>query len=84
MGYKVSYKILNAAWYGSATKRERLIIVAVRDDIKGDFNFPLPTHYSDTLGTKLDFEEGRLKGVKFKKPLTIRDALNKIIVIKAI
>lgn len=40
LGYRVYANILNSACYGAATKRERIIIVAVRNDIKIDFNFP--------------------------------------------
>lgn len=40
IGYKVYYKVLNSSWYGSSTKRDRTIIVAVRDDIKIEFSFP--------------------------------------------
>lgn len=78
MGYKVSYKILNSAWYGSATKRERLIIVAVRKDLKNDFAFPLPMFYDESIGTKLDFSEDELKNVKFKKPITLKKVLKQI------
>ena len=40
VGYKFSYTILNAADYGIPQRRERLIIVGVRDDIDGYFEFP--------------------------------------------
>lgn len=38
--YKVYCQILNSAWYGSSTKRERTIIVAVRNDIDIEFKYP--------------------------------------------
>ena len=44
LGYNVYSKVLNASDYGSYTKRERLILVAVRNDIKKEYNFPVPTH----------------------------------------
>tara|TARA_B110000967_G_C18844079_1_gene540996 strand:+ start:125 stop:1501 length:1377 start_codon:yes stop_codon:yes gene_type:complete len=47
LGYKVYIKVLNASDYGSYTKRERLIVVAIRKDIEKEYNFPIPTH-SDT------------------------------------
>lgn len=78
MGYRVTYKILNSAWYGAATKRERLIIVAIRNDLKGKFSFPLPEFYDESIGTKLDFSEKDLKKIKFKKPLILREVLSKI------
>lgn len=43
MGYKVYKKILNAADFGSFTKRERVIIVAIRKDIPIEYEFPKPT-----------------------------------------
>lgn len=78
MGYKVQHKILNAAWYGAATKRERLIIVATRADLQGEFSYPLPRFYDESIGTKLDFSDDELAKCKFKKPLTLREVLSKI------
>lgn len=42
LGYKVYQKVLNSAWYGAATKRDRIIIVAVRNDIDIKFEYPEP------------------------------------------
>lgn len=78
MNYTVQHKILNSAWYGSATKRERLIIVATRKDLRGKFYYPLPTHYDESIGTKLDFEKAELEKHTFKKPLSVGEALEKI------
>jgi len=75
IGYRVSHKILNAAWYGSSTKRERIIIVAIRKDIKEEFNFPIPTHMDDSLMRNLD---EKFKKNKFKKPNTVNMALSLI------
>ena len=54
LGYKIFYKVLNAADYGVAQTRERFICIGVKKG-KGDFIFPKPTH-SDPLksvpGTK--------------------------------
>ena len=44
LGYKVKSRVLNAADYGVPQKRQRLIIVGVRNDIDYEFNFPEPTH----------------------------------------
>lgn len=78
LGYNVKHKVLNTAWYGAATKRERVVIVAVRNDIKDEFRFPLPVFYSKDLRTKLDFEKAELAKIKFKKPKTVNDALSLI------
>ena len=44
MGYKVSYKLLNAADYGVPQTRLRVIIVGVRNDINWEYTFPYPTN----------------------------------------
>lgn len=44
LGYKVSYKILNAADYGVPQTRERVIIIGIRNDIDFEYRFPAPTH----------------------------------------
>lgn len=46
-GYKTFQSLLNAADYGVPQKRERVLIVGIRNDIweqKGDFVFPAKTH----------------------------------------
>ena len=47
IGYTVYQKVLNSAWYGAATKRERIILVAVRDDINLKFEYPEPIRKSE-------------------------------------
>ena len=52
MGYKVSYKVLNAADFGVPQTRLRVIIVGVRSDIDWEYAFPAPTNIqggSDSL-----------------------------------
>lgn len=77
VGYNVSHKVLNTAWYGSSTKRERVIIVATRKDLPNNFIFPLPKYHSNEISTKLDFENIDIN-TKFLKPITIGQALSKI------
>ena len=46
-GYKVYAKLINAADYGVPQKRERVIMVGIRNDIfqqNGDYSFPKPTN----------------------------------------
>lgn len=43
IGYKVDFRVLNAAYYGAPQLRERLILVGNRLNI--DFEWPVPTHY---------------------------------------
>ncbi len=76
IGYKVTHKILNTAWYGASTKRERIIIVAVRNDINIDYKFPIPEYHSKEISTKLDFDS--IENVIFKKPIALKKALSKI------
>lgn len=51
LGYKVVYKVLNAAYYGVGQKRERLIIIGIRNDLthKIDFSYPEPEKEMTTL-----------------------------------
>lgn len=47
VGYKLFYRILDAADYGTPQHRERLIIVGLKT---GSFRFPRPTHGPDSIG----------------------------------
>lgn len=42
MGYTVKKKVLNSASFGAYTKRDRIIIVAVRNDIGIEYQYPKP------------------------------------------
>jgi DNA (cytosine-5)-methyltransferase 1 len=48
-GYKVKYKVLNAANYGVPQKRERVIILGVRNDVDFDLEHPEPTHLESSF-----------------------------------
>ena len=51
LGYKLSYRILDACDYGIPQQRERLFLVGHK--LEDDFLFPFPTHGPDSLnGTK--------------------------------
>ncbi len=73
IGYVVSVENLNAAWFGSYTKRVRTFVVAVRKDIKGQFIFPTITHFNF---------KNKLNGfniIKKPKPFkTIKQAFNEL------
>lgn len=48
IGYKLFWRVLNAADYGTPQSRERLFLVGIRGDLKVQFQFPLPTFGPDS------------------------------------
>lgn len=74
LGYDVEYKVLNSAWYGAATKRERVIIVATKRKLNLEFEFPKPTHMDSSLMKK----EFPVEYLELKNPVTVNDALSTI------
>lgn len=79
-GYKVQYKLIRALEYGVPQRRERVIIVGIRDDINVDFKYPLPIYNDNncnTLGMVIDkvdiddkkyyFSERAVQGMKNAK-----------------
>lgn len=44
-GYKLSWRVLNGAFYGLPQRRERFVLVGSRDGL--DFPWPEPSHYFD-------------------------------------
>lgn len=64
-GYKLFYRILDAADYGVPQHRERLLIVGLKE---GDFKFPRPTHGPDSLDNAPYYNaETALEGVISKE-----------------
>ena len=49
MRYKVSFNLINAADYGVPQRRERVVIVGIRSDIKSSWAFPKATHSEERL-----------------------------------
>ena len=49
MGYKVQYKIMNACYYGVGQKRERIVIIGIRQDLDISFEYPEPDEKWTTL-----------------------------------
>lgn len=46
-GYVCGYSILNAAFFGVPQMRERMILLAVRQELTDQISFPAPTHAID-------------------------------------
>lgn len=42
LGYKIDYKVLNAAYFGVGQKRQRLIVIGIRSDLKDKIDFEYP------------------------------------------
>ena len=49
IGYHVTYQVLNAWNYGVAEKRERLIMIGIRNDLNITFQYPQPNQYKPVL-----------------------------------
>ena len=49
IGYRVTWNVLKAIDYGVAQKRERIVIIGVRNDINLEFKDPRPFGYIPTL-----------------------------------
>jgi len=73
-GYKVQYKLLNAADFGAPQIRERVIIIGSK--LKNDFQYPSQTHYSTEEAPDL-FRNG------LKPHLTLEEAISDLPFIKS-
>ncbi|MBR0518523.1 DNA cytosine methyltransferase [bacterium] len=73
IGYNLYKQVLNSASYGSYTKRERVIIVAVRSDIKDEFIFPIPIYNDEkdykTVGDALKLIDYSNKDDEDNRPM---------------
>lgn len=51
LGYETQYKVLNAAYYGVGQKRQRLIVIGIRENLKDKiiFNYPEPSENMTVL-----------------------------------
>lgn len=76
LGYKVDWRIMNAANYGVPQKRERFFLIAYLGK-NTNIVFPSPTHIFDgnVIGTKFKekYIENKLDG---EKAITLREAIN--------
>jgi len=74
LGYKVQYRLLNAADYGAPQIRERVVIIGSK--LKTDFEYPEPTHYNPE-------EKPDLFNKKLKPYLTLGEAISDLPFIKS-
>lgn len=49
LGYEVTYKVLNAWDYGVAEKRERLVLIGIRNDLDISYRYPKAYDYKPVL-----------------------------------
>lgn len=56
-GYHVKAQVLNAADFGVAQERRRIIIVGIRNDLGVDFQFPQPTHGDGCINPKVTIRD---------------------------
>lgn len=49
LGYRTYWKVMDSSLYNVPQKRERLILICVREDLEGDFVFPEPNKKAMTL-----------------------------------
>jgi len=81
VGYNVQYKLINFADFGVPQRRERVIIVGVRNDLGINFIFPKPTHKRNHVPIKdalRGVEEIKLNNEKMKNQLSTIQKLNQI------
>jgi len=61
-GYNVKARLMNSKWYNTATSRERVIIIGVREDLKKTPSYPKPEKHTITVkealkDTKPDYKK---------------------------
>ena len=49
LGYKVQYKVLNASYYGVGQKRERIVLIGIRNNFETEFTYPIADKKQTTL-----------------------------------
>jgi len=90
IGYRVEYRILDAAWFGVAQHRRRAFFVGIKEEWKFFFLFPSPTHevkvrngefrLFDNLSGQISLWDDQSKVNENLKPiLTIENAISDLI-----
>lgn len=81
VGYNVDYKLIKFADYGVPEKRERVIIVGIRNDLGLRFVFPEPTHKNRHVSAKealKDVEKVKLNNEKLGIMESTKEKLERI------
>ncbi len=85
IGYKTSWKVLNAAMYGLPQRRERLVVVGNRQGV--EFCWPSPTHFLDARSMAGKFgqtiEQLPLFGKSLRPAVTVMEAIHDLPSIRA-
>ena len=55
-GYRLKIQLVNFADYGVPQLRQRVLFIGIRNDIKGEFKMPNPTHKDKHINVKEAFE----------------------------
>lgn len=88
IGYEYEWKFLNSAFYGVPQARTRFILIAKRENVSKDIQFPVPTHSfqdEDIEQKRLIYQENTVTpalGSK-KPPVTSLEAISDLPYIKA-
>ena len=75
LGYTVEWKVLNAWDYGVAEKRQRVVIIGTRNDLKESvkFQYPKPHDYKPVLRDVLQMYQNQLEQNTQKKRKKVFD-----------
>ncbi len=66
VGYNLQVKVLDAQWLGVPQRRQRVIFMGVRNDLKRQPVFPKPLPYRYSVADALPYVK-RISGVKYSK-----------------
>lgn len=67
IGYNIQYKILNSNDYDVAEKRERIIVIGIRNDLPFNFTFPKPHNYKPCLKDVIYNIKDDMKGYQYSE-----------------